>query len=544
MSDFLNRLRAGAQAFYAAYSGKSLIPRDTNGYDARDARLSRYATMASYADNEMYTTANPQFLSRKLHNRLYSNIRAIMNVCPRVVDLFVYFVYVGSIDMEHLKTGAIPLDTDDERIKDAARQVFKWSNWNAYKELFVRNGATYGDSAIKVVDDRGREKVYMEPLDPGRIKDVEQDDRGNVKSIVIEYQRDEEPDLTVAQPGQVNATQRKTYVYTEIITKEQFRTYKDNKPFGYYANAAGELVSEWDNEYGFVPVVLAQHNSTGLKWGANAFYKVLRKLDELNDASSLLNDQIRKVLNPLLVALGIMKKQSATDRANGVDLEVNGDGRDSITMLYVPQKDADIKPITPAIDIAAASANNLTMMGEIVNDLPILALQQIRSGGGDLTQPGIEAAYSDAIASVNAARANYDHATVRALQMCMSIGGYMGYEGFEGYTLESYDNGDIDFAIKNRPVINVGMTTERKVELLSSISKMNAALMEVALKELGFDEEVIDEVKAAKEEEAANAARGFGDAVFGSGFSNEDGFEDDEPAQVGAGQRKMLPARV
>jgi len=530
--NFFTRLQAGVSAGWNTFKG--LIPRENTAYATKSARFQRYEIWEAYADNEMYSSG--QSMVRKLQNRLYSNIRAVMNAAPRVVDLFAYYVYVGNIDMDHLTGGAIPIVTEDETIKDSIRQVFKWSNWNALKELFVRHGATYGDSFIKVVDDREHKKVYMEPLHPSRVWDMELDNRCNTKSIVIQYQRDEEPDLAnmaVGLNGVDSTSAKQSYTYTEIITKEKFQTFKDGKPFAFYTDANGNPVSEWTNEYGFVPVVAVQHQNTGLKWGANAYWKVIRKIDELNDVSSLLNDQIRKIVIPILKAMGISKKKKADGSS---DLEFSSPsegGKDNLNILYIP-KETDLQPVTTQIDVAGVTGVGIGLKGEIEADLPILALQQIRSNGGDLTQPGIEAAYADAIASISTARANYDMGTVRALQMCLTIGGYNGYEGFAGFSLDSYDSGAMEFSIKARPVIAVGISQSEKLTALSSINSMNPALQKVALKELGYSDDVIDEVTQAAEEATRNAVRGLADSVFNGGKQ-----------QLGRGQQaKTLPAKA
>lgn len=539
----LSGFSARWSAAVAAFRSTNLIPRESNHFDDNPVRFSRYQTFASYYDNEMYSSTNLQSAALKLRNGLYTNVRGVMNVVGRVVDLYVYYIYVGSIDMEHLTGGAIPLVTDDESIKDAARVVFKWSNWDANKELFVRNGAIFGDSAIKIVDDRQHQKVYMEVLDPCYIVDTDLDTKGNVKRVVIQYDMDEELDLSTLGSnfmGQINVVlRRKTFTYTEVITKEKFATYKNGEPFAFYTDMNGTALTEWPNEYGFVPLVLAQHNKTGLKWGANAFYKAIHKIDELNDMASLLNDQIRKVVIPILVAMGIKKKKNSDGSS---DLEFSADNRDALNIAHIP-KDTDLKPLVTNLDIAAVNGNMTAMGKEIENDMPILALQQIRNGSGQFTEPGVNAAFNDAIGAVNAARANYDLATVRALQMCIAIGGYNGYEGFAGYGLESYDLGDLDFSIRNRAVVSVPLSIDERITLLSSVKDMNPALQKIALKDMGYDDAAIEEVAAATEEATRNAVRGAMQGIFAD---TSNGGTSTPPKQVGAGQSKqqLLPAKA
>ena len=56
---------------------------------------------------------------------------------------------------------------------------------------------------------------------------------------------------------------------------------------------------------------------------------------------------------------------------------------------------------------------------------------------------------------VNERRAIYDDSLVRAHQMAVAIGGFRGYKDFGGFGLESYDKGELDHAIGERPVFAV-----------------------------------------------------------------------------------------
>jgi hypothetical protein len=145
-----------------------------------------------------------------------------------------------------------------------------------------------------------------------------------------------------------------------------------------------------------------------------------------------------------------------------------------------------------------------------------LALQRVREQGGNFTAPGIRATFSDAIGRITDARGNYDHALVRALQMGMTMGGMGGYPGLEAFNRNSYDDGDLDFYIKDRPVIADSLGLSERLTQLASVANMPPALQAVALKEMDYSDKVIEEVVADTETQTRNAARGFAQGVFGN----------------------------
>lgn len=498
------------RAAVAAYNEKDFSPVREWGWETYPARLARYHLYTAYLNNTAYSNIQAMAAQLKLTNRLYKHIRGIYNPVARQNQLLKSYIYGGSIDYEHLTGGAIPLVLNNPNLYDPIKQLFIDSRWGEKKSLYVRWGASLGDNFIKIIDDRAKEKVRMEVLHPGKVREAEFDDVGNVKSVIIEYERFEEPDIALMKPsrlgsmGNINRLS-KVYTYTEKIDKDKFQTFKNGEPFAYYTDANGDPIDEWDNEYGFVPLVKLDHDDTGLKWGANAFYNSLRKIDEINDQASLANDQIRKILIPLLYGTNIKKKS---------DIAVAMEDKDAYTILYGPEN-STLTPISAQINIEGALKNIIEMQHELERDLPELALQSARERGGDFTAPGIQAVYSDAIGRINEARGNYDTAQVRAIKMGISIGGYNGYEGYQGFNLMSYEQGDLDFYIKDRPVVSVSLSTSDKLTALQSINSMSPALQRLALKELDYSDEDIEAVVADTEEQTRNAARGFAKSVFG-----------------------------
>lgn len=519
----MNAARAGLIAASAAYNAQNTVPVQEYGWDTYAARLGRYWIYDSYRNNTAYSSFNSIALTLKAANNLYKHIRGVYNPVFRQNQLLVSYIYGGSIDMENLTSGAIPIVTGNAALIEAIKQVFTWSRWGENKSIYTRYGALLGDSVLKIIDDREKQKVRMEVLHPGKVRDVELDAVGNVLSILIEYERDPDTDVSSITPGRFsplnNWQNNKSYTYSEKITKDTFETFKDGEPFAYYADASGKPVAAWANEYGFVPVVMCQHQPSGLKWGENAFHASIRKIDEVNDLASLLDDQIRKAVIPLLYAAGTRGES---------DLDADTSQKDKYTILYGP-KDSTLQPVIADIDIVGAGGRIDAVLQELERDLPELALQRMReSAGTNMTAPGVKAAYSDAIGRINEARGQYDSALVRALQMAISIGGYNQYENFGGFNLNSYDAGALDFYIKDRPVINDELSLNERIISLGSVGSMTPALQRLALEEMGYDEEAIESVVLDGETQTRNAARGFAEGLNMFDMGDDEPPPDDE----------------
>jgi hypothetical protein len=405
----------------------------------------------AYYNNVVYSSIASWAAQLRYTRKLYKHIRGIYNPVARLVELYVSKVYGGRLDMTTLTAGAIPIETGNEDVRPAIAQLWAWSNWDRAKNLYVRHGAKFGDVALKVVDDRLRSQVRLEVLHPALIKDITTDAIGNILRIVIEYEAKEE----VEAPVYNTEPEPRTYVYTEVITPTSFETYKNGEPFAYYTDAKGKPTAAWDNEYGFVPVVLCQHRDLGLGWGAAAYMDAMRKIDELNDAASLLNDQMRKAVTPIWYFAGIKRAE---------EVAVGTDDKDALPAIYGPQ-DSAVQPMIADVDLASGLSNLQAMLAEIERDMPELALHRIRETG-NLTAPGVRAAYSDAIDRIVEARGNYDAALVRAQSMALAIGGHNGYDGFQGFSLADYLNGQLDHSIGDRPIVQDELTRLDLVQLL------------------------------------------------------------------------------
>lgn len=446
-----------------AYDPAALSPAESAVWDTLAARLFRYGHYEHYYHNTIYSALEKSAALHRSREKLYKHIRAIYNPVARQNDLLVSLIYAGALDLEHLTGGAIPLWFDNPAAASALRRILIDSRFASLKSLYVRFGALYGDVGLKIVDEPGRGRVRMEVIHPGLVREIAMDSGGEVESVTLEYSRAD-------GDGQ-------GYTYTEIIDRERFRTFKNGAPHAFHADLDGRRVSTWDNPYGFVPFVLAGHKPVGGVWSMNAFGHALRKIDEINDLASLLNDQVRKSVNTMWYFAGV--------RGSG-ELVAAVDDKDALPAIYAPP---DSQPHALIADAPLADALNALreLLAEVERDMPELALQRIRENRGELSAPGVRAAFSDAIGRVADMRAGYDGALARALSMAVGIGGWRGYAGFAGFSLLSEERGDLALMIRDRPVIDESLSISERLRALASLAGQPEDVRRLMLRELGVN---------------------------------------------------------
>lgn len=475
------RIMTAVQAGYSAflsYNKEALAPLTAEQWDDYTARLFRYDLLSHYYHNTIYTTLEKYratHLSQTNHG-LYKRIRPIRNPYKRGVNSYPANVYGGQIDMVSLKTGAIPIvcQNNEERITRALLRLFEWSNLQAEKSGYVRRGAMLGDSPIGIVDERDKRKVRLEFIHPGKFKDVQFDAVRNVKSCIISYWKQDE--------------QARAYLYELHIKKQEnglilFETFKDGKEHPFFPDASGTPVSKWEEDYGFVPIRFAMHMTGDAQFGMSIGHGILGKIDELNAAVSATHDQIGKIINP------VWKAKNVNVPDAGLSLM---DDKGDVPIVNVGE--GDLEALVTQLQIADALAAIDAQYDEIKLDMPELSLADIREHG-NLTKPGIDAGWQDAIGLIEEAMGNYDASLVAACKMAITIGGINGYRDFEGFNANSYDNGDMDFNIKSRSVIGDTLSKSETIQFMiaaSATPAYGAVLKEIGKSDAEIEEAVLD----------------------------------------------------
>lgn len=486
MASFWERVVSAWTAAVKAYREPYLIPDERYDWDERAARIFRYHFYSAYYNNIAYRDISHFAATYKRSHALYKHVRGIYNPVARLVDLYVSRVYGGALDMETLEGGAVPIAQADDTLRDAIRQLWQWSNWSSAKSLYVRHGAMLGDVGLWVFDDRAREQVRLEVVHPGKIKLCEFDEVGSVERVIFEYNI-ERPDVY----------EGREFTFSMEVTNDEFVTYANGAEYPLYDDGSGNMISRWPNEYGFVPFVLAKHKDLGMQWGGSVFHTSINKIDELNDAASLVNDSIRKNVNQIWFMAGVRSTSDISIGGTTGDRTASSDAsaqRDQLPMVFASSPDAKPISMAPTVDVASALANIEALLLELERDMPELSLHRIRASG-DLTAPGVRAGYSDAIDRIVEARGNYDSALVRAQKMAIMIGGQRAYANMQNYNILSDEQGDLDHYIPERAVIEDGLTKQERLNVLLTLPE-RPEQVRLVLQELEYDAQRIDEIIA------------------------------------------------
>lgn len=493
---------AGARAGWAGSISNITTPHRGMNYGDWAARCQRYALADAYYFNEIYDSLNLFSLRLRTNERLYKFIRGIFNPVERQNNLIVSYSYRGTIDTTSFKTGALPLIFENKAMLVPLQQIAKWSNLGQQLNTFVKRAALYGDVAWWGVDEPDKRRVRLELLDPERIKYVERDSVGNVKSCVIEYEYDDQPEVDRYQPtafSGMRLSDTKTHVKTLIATQEKFSTFRDGEPFPFYQDADGNPMPEWDNIYGFVPLKLAYYAEGQDGWGRNSFFGTPRRqIDELNDQASIINDSVRNVVVPLLQAKGVTKAD---------EIKVSREDKDSMAILYLTNPVGSIEPVTIPLDIAGATSNRNDLLAELKSNMPELKLSDARDIGRGLSGVALETMFGDGISRINFARGNLDPAVASALQMAITMGGIQGYDGFSGFTADSYDAGKMELRVADRSVLDDSLSREDRITNYPIVAALPPELQRDALQDMGKSDDDIKRIVADSEKQATQAAQ-------------------------------------
>lgn len=444
---FWNNLMTRFVASYKAFNQPDLISdplAPSAEFDTWASRRLRYAINWGFYENSAYSTVHKWTNAYKIQYGLYKYIRNIYNPSYRLGEFYKSHLWGGMLDKLAADDGALPIETDNESLREAIATLWKWSNWQIKKDIVTLYGSTLGDAVLKVIDDTDKEKVYLENIHPGKLKEVTFDAFGNVKSYIIEEEK----------PNPVNID--KSVVYTEIVSNQGngsilYQTLLNSAPYDWTGNGV-----EWQTNYGFVPLVVIKHNDVGLDWGWAELQPGRSKIHEVDDLSSKLSDQIRKTVDAPWLFSGVTKPNSSpttseTALTGTAALNRPMPGREELPALYANDPQASATPLVAPLDLAGTTEYIKEILAEIERDYPELKLiADLQQTSGDISGRALRIAQGPAVDKVLQRRVNYDDGLKRIQQMAIAIGGERGY--FKGFNLESFDRGNLDHEIGDRPV--------------------------------------------------------------------------------------------
>lgn len=416
------------------------------------ARNLRYALYWQFFQNSAYRDINNYAASLRTDYKLYKHIRNIYNPSLRLGRFWQAHVMNGTLDplAGDGKTiqSALPIISDSPREKElraAIAQLWLDSNWATHKDIYTLQGTIFGDNAIRVIDDTERGKVYLNLVHPGSLKSVALDPFGNVKGYEIEEQR--------LHPEKENSW----VTYSEVASRDGddvvYRTMLNGNLYAWNKDADGNAVAEWRVPYGFIPLVLVQHNNVGLSWGWSELHASRTKIQELDDLASVIHDQMRKLFNApwLLAGVSESKDKKPPEAKNPTRKSDEPDRSREEVPIYFGPVGAQPHALVAPLDLASAGAELDRLIKEIEEDHPELRVLKLMLSG-EVSGRALALARQPAEDEVNLIRPHYDDGLKRAQQMAISIGGYRGYEKYAAFDLDSFGDGELNHYIGQRRV--------------------------------------------------------------------------------------------
>jgi hypothetical protein len=423
---------------------------DFTSYGGRRLRYSLYQALydASVYRSEIHGWSK----SMRQQYALYRYIRQIEAPASTIVTFWQTHLFGGALDPQagdgSSDPSAIPIITDNEMLRPSIAQLWAWSNWATKKDTFALDGAKLGDVGLRIVDDVGRQKVYLQIVHPAMLTDMTLDPFGNVKAYCYQEPR-------------VHPITGKAVLYKEEVGRDgenvTYTTYLDNQLFAWPTNvdAMGNARAQWQEPYGFVPFIWVNHIDTGTEFGLSELHQGLAAFREIDDIASALDDQIRKAVNSPWLLAGVQDPKLArrTDpsipqtTATAASPEP---GRQEVPLLYGPVG-ATATPLVFPLDITGTNTRIEALHAKLRRDYPELDAD-LATDAGDASGRALRVKRQRAEVKVNLRRSTYDDALVRAQKMGVAIAGWRRLKGFEAFGLESAAQGTLDHQIGARPV--------------------------------------------------------------------------------------------
>jgi hypothetical protein len=490
----LTRIKDGIMIGWQTF--KQVPANDATGaalFDSYPERVKRYESGRAYYEGAQYNRSNALMNRRMIDKALYKYIQDIYNPTARLVNFYKGVIWRGSIDPQAGDKGAIPITvnegTNEAQARAAIAHVFKVSSLNKNKNIHVLHGASLGDGILYIRDDVDRGHTRIEVVHPAEIERAEFDGMGNVKSYVIKQARLDNSGFPA--------------VYREVCEHGDnddiiFRTFKDWSPYAWDTNTdeTGSPRYEWVVPYGFVPLVLTKHIDEGYIWGRSAAWNSISKIDAIEDEASMLHDQIRKTIDPAILANFKMSSSEVRFGETTATTDKPRPGRETSKVIGVDFPEARMTPIITPLDIAGVSANIRQMLDNLENELPELR----REISSNVATDTVLAARAQVESKVIEARINYDASMLAALQMAITIGGMRGYKGYEGFNETSFKDGKMNFVISDRDVFpeSEGQEKAEKQAFWATVgtaiqSSQGMLTFEMIAKSYGWTDEKITE---------------------------------------------------
>jgi hypothetical protein len=421
-----------------------------------------------YSNNSLYDT------EKQLGNFLgewVEDIHGIRTCVNRSVEFYVSQLIPG--DLSNVKVNA------SNAVSNAISQIWNWSNFESQKQLAVRQLALYGNLFWKAASDGN--KVWFEIISPKNVTELEEDKRGYIQKIRIDYTDLDENNNCV-------------YV-TEYWEKEgdYFAVWQNSFYVEKLEQMGNPVNSGFLSELGidFIPIVHIKFKDIGKTLGIGCTNHALDKIDEANREASRLVQLLYKWNKPLIA---ISTKDNTTAKPIEPLKKENLALKDNAVMYL--KGDSQVNSLVPNLDYEAALKILQDMMNELENDLPELKYYSMKDG--NLSGKAIKMILQSSISKAIEARGNLIRGLIRINQICLTLGKVWGIFSSIG----SYENGDFNHTISLPELfpLSIDEISQTLLNLVNSGMSLKSAM-----RLTNFSEDEIEQ--AWKEKSEADALK-------------------------------------
>lgn len=393
----------------------------------------------------------PTYLERR---KLYRYTQPFYNPVRRLVDFYAGHVFPGvlSEDGALLPDGvalAIPISRDaSQPLKSAIAQGWANGNWHQNKGLWIKFCAATGDGPVELIDDFDEGCVYAEPVWPGEISLVEFHN-GKVIHYVREY-------------WILDDETQERYLISKEVTPDKFSTYKDGE-----LHSINGLPSEYDNPYGFCPMVWNQHVPSKTLPGGQAC-RNWNKIEKLNSLATRVNNYLtRQTKTPMLLP----------NSQNVRKIKVDASMEDELQVLTT-DGGGGIEKLEGNLQLADVEVRIQHLWEEVLQDHPEVQVYSRLRELSQITGPAVEQLMGDVSGYLSEARSGYDAAEIRKNELLVAMSGFRYSEGkggwakrtwqqkkFADFNLDSLVNGDLEHTIDARPLMTASKLQQATAKL-------------------------------------------------------------------------------
>jgi hypothetical protein len=433
-------------------------------------KLRRY-----YASNHLYERRFGYDEDEEGYRReWHRHVLPLRNVIPRVVDFFAIKMLPSDIKVL----------TANAELKAAVEKILAWSNFNDKKKLLLSDLALVGENFLKV--NVLPDKCFFEYVRPEDVVLIDEDYRGNLQSIRIEYE-------VMTDTGQLET-------YTEYWNKEMFGIWQGQRVGNTKIEDMGDPLT-WGatSEFGIDFVPFAHMKFKDLNRldfrGTGAVEQSLDVIDEANRQASRLAQQAFRDKPIYTIAadsvdangftLSPIKqiKKTHVVSANPTASEQNVSWQDDIWELPAMSK---LTSLLVGINWAELKGIVDSTMQELSEQLPALKYYDVRESN---VSPQTLALMLDAsLSQAKESSRSFINGITRACQIGLTMG---IASGLFPASLGSYAAGDFEFTIDAGEAFALGV--QERVDLLNAFITAGVALPE-AMKLSGYTREEIDAV--------------------------------------------------